>query len=228
MTLLNVDRNAKTIKGRKEGYMTGILYLAPYTLAGIGNVCPNATPGCTSACLYTAGRGGMHSTQAARIRKTKLFKQDQPFFLAQLVKEITSLARRAKKANLIPVVRLNGTSDLPWENMGVMEQFPDVQFYDYTKSERRMLAFREGRMPRNYHLTFSRSEYNDAACKRVLSLNGNVAVVFEGALPKQWHGYPVTDGDKNDLRFLDTPGTVIGLHAKGAAGRDRTGFVVRG
>ena len=42
MHYLTID-NAKTIKGESEGYLTGILYLAPHTLAGGPNVCPHAT-----------------------------------------------------------------------------------------------------------------------------------------------------------------------------------------
>ena len=51
--LLNIDKNAKTIKGQAYGYMTAILYLAPSDLSGF-NVCPMASKGCKSACLNTA------------------------------------------------------------------------------------------------------------------------------------------------------------------------------
>ena len=37
--LLNIDNNAKTIKGQKYKVMTAILYLAPAKLSGF-NVCP--------------------------------------------------------------------------------------------------------------------------------------------------------------------------------------------
>ena len=36
---------------------------------------------------------------------------------------------------------------------------------------------------------------------------------------------PVARGDDTDLRFLDMPGHVIALYAKGNAKRDRCGFV---
>ena len=50
--LLNIDNNAKTIKGQKYGYKTAILYLAPSTLSGF-NVCPMASNGCkTSRKLF--------------------------------------------------------------------------------------------------------------------------------------------------------------------------------
>ena len=40
--LLNIDENAKTVKGQKKGYLTAILYLAPSDLSGF-NVCPMAS-----------------------------------------------------------------------------------------------------------------------------------------------------------------------------------------
>ena len=57
MKLLSVG-NPKTLKGMKQGYNTFILHLAPGSLSG-HNTCPKATAGCLSACLNTAGRGGM-------------------------------------------------------------------------------------------------------------------------------------------------------------------------
>lgn len=38
MSLLNIDANAKTVKGQSRGYMTAVLYLAPHTLSGT-NLC---------------------------------------------------------------------------------------------------------------------------------------------------------------------------------------------
>jgi hypothetical protein len=255
VSLLSVSTDAKTVKGEKQGYLTGILYLAPHTIAGVGNLCPNATAGCMAACLYTAGRGVFNNVQAARIAKTKRFHADLPAFMAELVKDIAALVRKARRAGMTPVVRLNGTSDLPWENIvsavstvrfgTLMQLFPDVQFYDYTKSEKRALAHARGQIPANYHLTFSRSECNEAECNRLLAAGGNVAVVFNtkrgAALPATWNAFPVIDGDTSDLRFLDAlpsyranrdgwmegnHGLVVGLRAKGPARRDRSGFVV--
>ena len=51
--LLNIDNNAKTVKGQKYGFITAILYLAPSTQSGF-NVCPLASEGCKNACLYSA------------------------------------------------------------------------------------------------------------------------------------------------------------------------------
>lgn len=234
MKLLNVDSNAKTVKGQSKGFLTGILYLAPYTLAKRENVCQFATNGCKKSCLYFAGRGAFQNVQDARIRKTQLFFDDRETFLNLLKKDIEALIRKANKLNLIPVVRLNGTSDIDWskvyfnENikLNVFELFSDVQFYDYTKDSTK---FYNNDIP-NYHLTFSQSEkvdinfFHDTLTIR----QNNIAVVFPDSLPERYLGYQVTNGDLNDLRFLDKPGTIVGLSAKGKAKKDESGFVVRG
>lgn len=225
--LLCVGGDPKTIKGEKHGYLTGLTYLAPHKLSGLGNTCPWASPGCACACLNTAGRGAMPLSQQARIRKTRWFFKDRVGYLKQLDDDINLLECVAKSRNMIPVVRLNATSDLPWEKFGVMERHPSLQFYDYTKSPDRMRRFLEGAMPKNYHLTFSRSESNEEECEGVLDCDGNVAVVFGGKLPPTWKDHKVIRGDETDLRFLDGEGVVVGLTAKGKAKRDRTGFVIQ-
>lgn len=239
---LSIDTNAKTVKGQRKGYLTGILYLAPYRESSVMNVCPHATPGCAATCLFTAGRGVFNYVREARIKRTRAFQSNPKFFVDALVKDITSLVRKAKRRKLIPVVRLNGTSDLPWEiikgsnGRTLMEMFPGVQFYDYTKIYERIVRFadcNDTEFPVNYHLTFSRSEKNFERSEFILEPPtwSNVAVVFAvkrgQALPKHWGGYPVLDGDVNDLRFLDPKGYIVGLRAKGKAKKDMTGFVVR-
>ena len=106
-----------------------------------------------------------------------------------------------------------------------MQAFPGLQFYDYTKNPNRIAANLEGRMPANYHLTFSRSEENDKVALSILQSGGSVAIVFT-ALPAAFAGAPVVNGDETDLRFLDPRGCVVGLKAKGRAKRDESGFVV--
>jgi hypothetical protein len=241
MTLLTRG-NPKILKGESQGYLTFILHLAPASLSGY-NTCASATPGCKMACLNTAGRGGIPNArpvtvqgrqgtmtvsnviQAARIRKTVWFFQDRAGFMAQLLKEIRAGIRYAQKMGLIPVFRLNGTSDIRWESVGVdgarnvMELFPDVQFYDYTKMVNRK------DLPANYKLTFSLAETNDLQAFAALGAGLNVAAVFKGGLPETFMGRRVINGDESDLRFLDPVGVVVGLKAKGKAKRDTTGFV---
>lgn len=233
--LLSVAADAKTVKGQKMGYLTGVLYLAPHTISGY-QVCPKASEGCRLACLYTAGRGIYTNTQKSRIAKTKRFHEDREAFMAQLVDELEALIRKAKRENLIPVARLNGTSDLPWEKIkcnrkgkayaSIMEAFADVQFYDYTKVLGRSKALS---LP-NYSLTFSLSEDNDADAMKALQEGYNVAVVMNVGRkednPVKWGGFPVVNGDETDLRFLDPKGGhIVGLFPKGKARKDTLGFV---
>ena len=213
--------NYKTVKGEKLGVLTGILYLAPAKLSGY-EVCPKRSKGCTAACLFTAGMGAFSTVQQARIKKTQMFFEQREAFLAQLHKDIKALRRKAAKLNMTAAVRLNGTSDIEWTRMNIMNMFPDVQFYDYTKVLSRLTK----KLPDNYHITFSKSESNESDCKKALDLGFNVAVVFN-RLPKKWMGHKVQDGDNTDTRFLDPSGRIIGLVAKGRARKDNSGFVVR-
>ena len=222
--LLN-SGNYKTRKGEKYGWKTYGLHLAPFNLSG-KNVCSSATVGCSTACLNTAGRGIMHSVQDARIKKTRRFFEDRNGFLQQLHKEIKSSVKSAVKKELLSCFRLNLTSDIPWENM-IVSKFPVLQFYDYTKHLKRFVRFLEGKLPSNYHLTYSRSgETPDALVKSLCASGGNVAVVFRNHLPDKWLGLEVIDGDDSDLRFQDGKGKIVGLLEKGLAKKDKTGFVV--
>ena len=224
MKLLTVG-NTKTVKGEAMGYMTFIMHLAPSTLSGY-NTCPMASKGCAAACLNTAGRGRFTATQEARIRKTKWFFEDRPTFMAQLVKDIQAAIRKAERETMIPVFRLNGTSDIRWENIpvggrrNIMEMFPSQTFYDYTKLQNRV------NLPSNYHLTFSRSEENYTAVDTMMAQGYNTAIVFD-SLPAVYNGYKVIDGTETDLRFLDPKNVIVGLLAKGKAKKDLSGFTVQ-
>lgn len=234
-TLLSVSRDAKTAKGEKDGILTGILYLAPHTISG-HQVCPKASKGCIQSCLYKAGQGVYSNVQAARINRTRWFFGERDSFMATIVADIQRLVRKAKREGLTPAVRLNGTSDIAWEKMAVtvagveyrnlMVAFPDIQFYDYTKILGRKSALA---LP-NYHLTFSLAEDNDTDARAALDQGYNVAVVMkvkrDAPKPEMWGGYPVVDGDKNDIRFKDPKGGhIVALTAKGPAMKDESGFV---
>ena len=221
--------NAKTAKNMGKGYLSFILHLAPSDVSGY-NVCPAASKGCKMACLNTAGRGRFQSIQDSRIRKTLYYIKVKDLFVSQLDKEITALTKKGIKLDLKPVVRLNGTSDIPWEyikmrdNKSVFELHTAVQFYDYTKILTRLAKLRAFNLP-NYHITFSRSEANDADCDKALGLGFNVATVFD-IIPTSWLGQQVINGDGHDLRFLDEgEGVIVGLKAKGKAKVDTSGFV---
>jgi hypothetical protein len=219
--------NPKIQKGTKLGYLSFILHLAPADLSG-KETCPKRTAGCTAACLNTAGRGGMfkrgentNMIQQARIRKTRMFFEARDEFMAQLEKDIKLGIKQATKLGLTPVFRLNGTSDLSWEKYGIIEKFPEVQFYDYTKVLGRKVAHLK-----NYHLTFSAADGNDADVAKAVAQGMNVAAVFD-KLPEEYMGRPVINADETDLRFLDPKGVIAGLKAKGRAKKDTSGFVRR-
>lgn len=225
-TLLSAPTsNAKLAKGIKKGFKTYGLSLAPYTLSG-KNLCPHASEGCAIACLNTSGLGAMQSVQKARIEKTKEFLNNREAFVSTLEKEIASKVKTSKKKMEKIAFRLNVLSDLPWYNIVDMEKHSDISFYDYTPNLKRMVQFLNGELPKNYHLTFSRKENNQAQCELVLAMGGNVAVVFD-KLPQTYLGKPVIDGDETDLRFLDPKGVIVGLKAKGKAKKDTSGFVVK-
>lgn len=219
--------NPKIQKGTKLGYLSFILHLAPADLSG-KETCPKRTAGCTAACLNTAGRGGMFKRgentnviQQARIRKTKMYFNDRANFMKDLEADIKLGIKQAEKLGLKPVFRLNGTSDLSVEKWGIIEKFPTVQFYDYTK----VLGRKVAHLP-NYHLTFSAADGNDADVAKAIANGMNVAMVFD-KLPAEYAGRPVINADETDLRFLDPKGVIAGLKAKGRAKKDTTGFVRR-
>jgi hypothetical protein len=239
---LLTKNNAKTKKGEKYGYITYILYMAPHKQNSLGkNLCPNASQGCAQACLYKSGFGGIYdSVQRGRIDKAELFLTDREFFMNYLSNEISKLKAKHEKKDETIVIRLNGTSDIPYENIKlengntIFEEFSDIQFYDYTKSPKRMENHVSGKLSSNYHLTFSRSEENDVDSDVVLGNGGNVAMVFN-KLPKTYKGFTVINGDESDLRFLDEENVIVGLKYKnntGNGGKERnevayeTGFVI--
>ena len=236
-TTILTQGTAKIVKGEELGYVTKGIHFAPANLSG-NEVCQWRSKGCTASCLNTAGRGQMNSIQQSRIAKTKLFFDKQIEFLHKLSKEISNSIKTSTKKGMKSVFRLNLTSDIAWEFVffddknpqTIFDKFPSIQFYDYTKSFKRMSQFlgKQKEFPKNYHLTFSRSETNDKLCEMVLQMGGNVAVVFRNELPATWNGYEVVNGDENDLRFLDKKGVVVGLIEKGMAKKDLTGFVQEG
>jgi GNAT superfamily N-acetyltransferase len=227
------EQNEKTQKGETKGYLTGIMHLMPSDLSGAGNVCPYASPECRAHCLNTAGAwANAPAVQNSRRMKTELYFKDREQFMKDMRRSVAALVRKAEREDLIPAIRINGTSDLPHIAQTMAKEFPQVQFYDYTKIPQPWK-----RQMENYHITFSRSEINEKEAMASLEHGVNVAVVFELAkgapLPEKWKGFQVIDGDVHDLRFLDKQEGegpfIVGLRAKGKArgkgkGSD-TGFV---
>ena len=224
--------NPKIIKGVKVNnkYISAILHMRPENT----RICPyQDVASCKEACLNTAGRGGIFKKgettnviQEARKRKTKLFLEDRTTFMTDLIADITRFANYCKKKDKLPCIRLNGTSDIQYENIfvedkNIFEHFPDIQFYDYTKIPTRKVSHID-----NYHLTWSYSEANPKYTAWYDKIAYNIAVVFNGAFPIYFKGREVINGDESDLRFLDKDNVIVGLKAKGKARHDMSGFVI--
>jgi hypothetical protein len=223
------ESSAKTVKGEKIGYLTAICYLTPDD-----ELCPHARlAGCMQPCLSTAGRGALNSVQRARAEKTAFFRQNRLAFMLSMCADVWSLVHRANRMRLTPLVRPNGTSDVAFENIPVIDGqnifqlFPDVQFYDYTKHPSRNL---HGKTTGNYDLTYS---FSAITPKKVSikgltnSANARTAVVFlnRADIPNTFRGWPVVDGDDTDVRHIEPRRVVVALYAKGRAKQDRSGFV---
>jgi hypothetical protein len=157
-----------------------------------------------------------NAIQKARIRKTLQYFEQRDQFLADLEADIRKAIRFAERKGLTPVFRLNGTSDLSVEKWGIIDKFPTVQFYDYTK----VLGRKVKHLP-NYHLTFSKADGNDADVAEALMQGMSVVAVYD-KIPAD-----VPSADETDLRFLDPKGIMLGLKAKGRAKKDYSGFVIR-
>ena len=220
----NVNHSYKLKKnGKVSGQLTYGLYLAPHKLSGY-NVCPNATKECIAGCLYASGHtaveifAGRNVIQNARIGKTKLFFEQQEFFMAWMIAEIKAKQAKAKRENLGFSIRLNCTSDIDWVNImykgqNIFEIFPECTFYDYTKNPKKF-----DNKPENYHLTLSYTGRNWDKCKEIMSKGHNVAMVFnvrkETEIPAMYKGYKVINGDITDYRVDDAKGIIVGLKWK--------------
>ena len=222
--ILTINSDPKTIKGTKKVYLTAILYLSPHKISG-KNLCLFASIGCINACLNIAGRGAMNFTQKARLNRSLFYIKDKQAFMLNIVNRINNFVKYAKNKNMIPVIRLNGTSDIMLERIkinyqgktynNIMEIFPDVQFYDYTKAPLKI----KKNLPSNYDITYSYSDKATAFNESMEYLKNNkarVSVVFSGDLPKNWNGFKVVNADESDLRFLEPKNVICGLKFKGS------------
>jgi len=221
----SVNLTTKHEKAFNYGEMTYSLYLAPARMSGY-EVCPKRNEECTALCLNESGHNRMskngndiNKINQSRIIKTKLFFEEREFFMGWLIDEITTAKNKAEKLGYNFSVRLNNTSDIPptlfWLDCDgvkktILNVFPDVMFYDYTKVLSRITLL--DKYP-NYDLTFSYSGYNFDECLTALSKNVRVAVVFK-EVPEIFWGYKVIDGDKYDMRYYDEKNVIIGLKFK--------------
>lgn len=215
----------KTEKGEGFGYLTAVVYMSPAREAfqdgDRRTLCPMATDACSAACLGSkAGRMIMAPVKASRLWKATLYLGARRLWRELAEAEVASFQGTAERAGLRPVVRIDGSTDTG-EGARMVQRFPRVTFYDYTKVSSRALAHAGDA---SYRVTFSYSGRNLEEARSVLAAGGSVAVVFSTskgeALPTEWEGARVIDGDETDLRFTDPSGAiVVGLRFKQAADR---------
>jgi len=214
-----INKSVKHLKAGKFGELTYALYLAPAKTSGY-EVCPGRTKECTLLCLNESGLNTMVQSikgdviNDSRITKTKLFFEHREFFMEWMIAEIKAAQRKAIRMTYAFSVRINNTSDISPEDFqlngqNILQMFPEVQFYDYTKVASRVDLMK---IYKNYDVTFSYTGYNLTACQEMLLNKIRVAVVFKN-VPENFMGYPVIDGDENDLRYRDEA-VIIGLKYK--------------
>ena len=249
--------SAKAIKAREFGYLNAIHFLAPSKLSGF-NLCSHASPGCIAICLgWESGQAGMvkhdadiNEARKSRINKATRFMKDRAAYMLDIVRSIDNENAKANKAGLKLCVRMNGASDIfafegirftidrnakgkatrvvlnNRDGLNIFDHYPQIAYVDYSKNPKRF----DRKLPANFHLTFSRSETNEATALQLLARGINVAVVFAGDKPTRWNGFNVIDGDLHDLRQLDPRGKrgfVIALSPKGRKSKkDKSGFVI--
>jgi hypothetical protein len=235
----------KAIKAAKFRYLNGINYMAPHESAGVGNLCPDASPGCIALCLgRESGQASMvsaatqwtNSVRDSRERKARYFMQNRQAYMLEMLRHSAAAIRTAKRKRVKLVLRPNGSTDIAYEGLRVMvspefaAELTLISGHAVTAGAHTIFsafpavqfvdytksARRFKRaLPANYYLTFSRSEENDAQAIELLQEGRNVAVVSSLPRPKQWNGFRTIDGDKHDLRHLDPANVVVWLSPKG-------------
>ncbi|NQY24724.1 MAG: hypothetical protein COA66_04670 [Arcobacter sp.] len=221
------------------------------------NLCKKATNGCATSCIYHQGifktsDFEKNKIKQARFKRTFKFLLQREAFFAQLCKEIAAMIRRAKRKGLHPSIQLNGTSDILWEKeafsykeeeyKNMMELFPEVTFFDYTKYD---IKKSRKKLPSNYHLTYSRAGKqkgilvdNWEYLNGLLKDNIDVAIIFSKKmkskiLEESFHnGIKVIDGDIYNYRAYDlyqreNTGLIVAIEAARKTELTRSGFIIQ-
>lgn len=217
-----VNNSTKHEKAYKFEELVYTLYLSPGNLSGY-EVCPMRNKYCTKVCLHESGHNKMdiheNKINKSRIKKTKMFFEDREFFVRWMIDEIKHSYEQSKKWGYHFSVRLNNTSDINPESFyiddngtkkNILQLFPDVQFYDYTKVPNRVKLLQK--YP-NYDLTFSYDGTNLNTCLDMLRNNIRVAMVFN-EVPENFVNHKVINGDNYDMRYRDETNVIVGLKFK--------------
>ena len=187
--------------------------------------------------LLYGGEGQWRSgPRLSQYLKTEALVVNPEAFAIAMIKQIESFRKAARELDYHPAIRLNVTSDFnPGTFENIINMFPDVTFYDYTKLDTKPIA-------PNHHLTYSstgasqvvgkKTIFNkfsnwDRMVDKILPSGRNVAMAFtsRSAMPKfvkderTGKTFEVWNGDEYDARFLDPvkeggDGLIIGLTNK--------------
>ena len=188
------------------------IYLASADLSGF-NVCPNSEY-CKDNCLNGSGHNRVNrlskkdTIDRSRTIKTRLLFANKEVFMRIMIHEIEKERKKAENNGTFFSIRLNCTSDInpiafTLNGKNILEIFPDIQFYDYTKVLNRIALAKKYS---NYDITWSidGSEKNREIGLELLKNGGRVAVVYgENDMPKTWYGYECCNGDETDYRPSD-------------------------
>lgn len=206
-----ISQNAKMEKGAKlalggavpPGLSRGpallphaeALHYGKFPMAKTVGICVGSSSACRALCLVNTGQNALNDTPTlAKLARTKALYAEPEAWVRMFVESIRKHAANCRTKDLVPYVRPNVFSDIPWElqcpevfelfrNRRMAEQYekrskskplfgPDIIFYDYTK-----VAGRDVSAHPNYDLTFSFSGDNWDACDWELEQGKRLAVV---------------------------------------------------
>lgn len=251
----------------KSGYDGAVKYglsLSPDLEYRGFHSCAKATQGCKGSCLaHSAGQnfsgGGGKDVSAllgprlAQYKRSMAYLNDPGSTAVKLYDEVSKIASAAKKKGLLPVIRMNVTSDVhPAIFSSLIKTFPHVMFDDYTKLNYDPVAA-------NHSVTYSsagitqpkgvngaptdiyNSQSNWKQSRARLEKGHIVAMPFsdKNVLPKSvfdeetGRSYRVVDGDSHDFRFLNqqppgSPGVIVGLKNKDKGSKQHLAAVTSG
>jgi hypothetical protein len=205
--------------------------------------CPQSAI-CEALCLgETSGQNQLYGgvgqyrsgPRLSQYLKTEALVVHPREFAIALYSEIDRFRKDGIKNDYQPTVRLNVTTDFaPKVFESIINAFPEVMFYDYTKLDSSPIA-------ENHHITYSSTGVSQVVNgktvvnphtnwnRMVRKLNGgfNVAMAFTSrtAMPKfivdekSGQTFQVWNGDNYDARFLDPKredgiGMIVGLTNK--------------
>ena len=208
----DVAQSAKLRHSLYHKVSTYGIYLASADLSGF-NVCPNSEY-CKDNCLNGSGHNRVNrlskkdTIDRSRTIKTRLLFANKEVFMRIMIHEIEKERKKAENNGTFFSIRLNCTSDInpiafTLNGKNILEIFPDIQFYDYTKVLNRIALAKKYS---NYDITWSidGSEKNREIGLELLKNGGRVAVVYgENDMPKTWYGYECCNGDETDYRPSD-------------------------